>query len=117
MEHLVGAMWNRHCSMQIKLYIFFFSICSMVRTYKRKAEEAKLKYSEEDMVRALLAVFKQAAAIYQVPKSSLSRRYHGKVRLPHKFGWKTALLKSEEFAIAQNLAALGDFGLAFDSEN
>ena len=79
------------------------------------------KYSKEDMVRALLAVqegmsFRQAVAAYQVPKSSLPRRYHGKVRSPHKFGRKTALLRSEEFAIAQNLAALGDFGFAFDSE-
>ena len=42
----------------------------------------------------------------------LLRRYKGRVGSPYKFGRKLALLRPEEFAIAQNLAALGDFGMA-----
>ena len=93
-----------------------------MRTYQRKTQAQRSKYTEENMARALVALdeglsFRQVAATFNVPLSSLSRRYHGKVQSPHKFGRKTALLRSEEFAIAQNLAALGDFGLAMDSHN
>ncbi|XP_076037195.1 uncharacterized protein LOC143022735 [Oratosquilla oratoria] len=91
----------------------------MVRTYKKKNLESK--YSEDDMARALLAVnegisFGKAAMTYNVSKTTLIRQYKGQVQSPQKFGHKLALLKSEEFAIAQNLAALGDFGMAFDHE-
>lgn len=54
-----------------------------------------------------------AAKTYSVPKTTLLRRHKGKIRSPYKFGRKLALLRTEEFAIAQNLAALGDFGMAF----
>lgn len=93
----------------------------MVRSYKRKRPDAAPNYSEEDMARAIVAVnegasFVQVAKTYEVPKTTLIRRYKGKIRSPYKFGHKCALLRNEEFAIAQNLAALGDFGMAFDGE-
>ena len=93
----------------------------MVRSYKRKRPDAAPNYSEKDMARAIVAVnegasFVQVAKTYEVPKTTLIRRYKCKIRSPYKFGHKCALLRNEEFAIAQNLAALGDFGMAFDGE-
>ena len=114
-------MWDSHLYTASKAYMLCFSFCSIVRTYKGKPKAVEPRYSEDDMARVLLEVnhgtsFREAATKFKVPKTSLSRRYHGKVKSPHKFGRKTALLRSEEFAIAQNLAALGDFGMAFDSD-
>jgi hypothetical protein len=58
-----------------------------------------------------------AAAKYNIPKTTLQQRLVGWSKYPRKIGRKTELLRGEEMAIAQNLAALGDFGLAFDIQN
>lgn len=92
----------------------------MVRNYKRKTG-AGPKYSDEAMLKAIMEVDKgvsqrMAARKYKVSQTTLRRRYHGIVKSPGKIGRKTALLRNEEFAIANNLASLGDFGLAFDSQ-
>ena len=118
---LPGVMWTNHfgpCKPLIWTHSFFLQ---MVRSYKRKRPDAAPNYSEKDMARAIVAVnegasFVQVAKTYEVPKTTLIRRYKGKIRSPYKFGHKCALLRNEEFAIAQNLAALGDFGMAFDGE-
>lgn len=93
----------------------------MVRTYKRKTA-ASPKYSEEAMINAILDVNnglsqRMAAQKHGVSQTTLRRRYHGLVKSPGKIGRKTSLLRNEEFAIANNLASLGDFGLAFDSQD
>lgn len=90
----------------------------MVRNYKRKTGDTP-KYSEEAMVLAMMDVNdgmtqRAAAKKHRVSQTTLRRRYHGIVKSPGKIGRKTALLRNEEFAIASNLASLGDFGLAFD---
>ena len=54
-----------------------------------------------------------AAKAHNVPKTTLICHYKGKIRSPYKFGRRLALLRTEEFDIAQNLAALEDFGMAF----
>lgn len=92
----------------------------MVRNYKRKTG-ASPKYSDEAMLNAIMDVDKgvsqrMAAKKYGVSQTTLRRRYHGIVKSPGKIGRKTALLRNEEFAIANNLASLGDFGLALDSQ-
>lgn len=121
-----GAMWNNHlhngCTLKLIFVFDFFCAGRMVRTYQRKSQTQRSKHSGDDMAKALLALhdgssFREVAATFNVPLSSLCRRYHGKVQSPQKFGRKTALLRSEEFAIAQNLATLGDFGLAMDTNN
>lgn len=90
----------------------------MVRTYKRKSDDPR-KYSEEAIAKALLDIAdlipqRVAARRYDIPQATLRRRYLGLVKSPGKAGRKTALLRNEEFALARNLAVLGDFGLAFD---
>ena len=85
---------------------------------KRIPSQRRPEYSEEAMALALMNVDKgisygEAAKAYNVPKTTLLRRYKGKIRSPYKFEHKLALLRTEEFAIAQNLAALEDFGMAF----
>lgn len=91
----------------------------MVRNYKRKTGDGP-KHSDEAMLKAIMDVDqgisqRMAAKKYGVSQTTLRRRYHGIVKSPGKIGRKTALLRNEEFAIANNLASLGDFGLAFDS--
>lgn len=85
---------------------------------KHIPSQCRPEYSEEAVALALMDVDKgisygEAAKAYNVPKMTLLRRYKGKIRSPYKFGHKLALLWTEEFAIAQNLAVLGDFGMAF----
>lgn len=98
----------------------FSFYCRMVRTYKRKSDDPR-KYSEEAIAKALLDIAdgipqRVAARRYDIPQATLRRRYLGLVKSPGKAGRKTALLRNEEFALAGNLAVLGDFGLAFDSK-
>lgn len=47
-------------------------------------------------------------------KTTFHGRYKGKVAEPGHAGQKTALLRGGEIALAQNVAVLGEFGLAFD---
>ena len=63
----------------------------MVRTFVKKTADVQPKYSDEDMVKAMMAVNKgvtygEAAKTFTVPKTSLIRRYKGTVRSPGKFG-------------------------------
>lgn len=89
----------------------------MVRSYKKNG--GKLKYDEFDVARALLDVdrgdpLRVAAARHNIPVTSLFQHLKGRSQSPRKIGCKTALLRTEEMALAQNLASLGDFGLALD---
>lgn len=93
----------------------------MPRTYVRKPNSGRLNYSQEDMLRALMDLerenltVRQAAERHHVPFASLHRRRHGKALNPGQLGKGTALMPNEEIAIAQNIATLGDYGLAFDT--
>ena len=86
-------------------------------TRKPISSQRRPEYTEDAMVMALVDIdkgmtFGNAAKAHNVPKTTLLRRYKGRVGSPYKFGRKLALLRPEEFAIAQNLGALGDFGMA-----
>jgi len=90
----------------------------MVRNYIRKTSTKRVNYSQDDMARALIDLNKGSSvrlisARYGIPKSTLSERFLGNVERPGELGRKTALLKYEEVMIANNLASLGDYGLAF----
>lgn len=90
----------------------------MVRKYVKKAAP-KCNYTEEDVARALIDMehgdtVRVAAARHGIPSTSLYQRYAGRSQSPRKIGCKPALLRTEEMSIAQNLASLGDFGMAFD---
>lgn len=112
----MGQLRTVTCSYVGVLNLSFF-LCRMVRTYKKKSDT--MEYTEEDVARALLAIesgdsLRVAAARFKIPATSLYQRYVGRSRSPGKIGRKTALLRAEELALAQNLAALGDRGMAFD---
>ena len=95
----------------------------MVRNYKRKPESNRVNYSQEDMVRALMDLqngedtIRTVSARYQIPVVTLHRRWKGTVKNPGQMGHPTALLLDEERALANNIAALSDYGLAFDMDD
>lgn len=92
----------------------------MVRYYKSKMGGSKTKYSPEALKQACSAVMdgrmsqRQASATFAVPKITLQQVLSGKTQSPGAVGRKTALLPFEEQSLAENIAALGDYGLAFD---
>ncbi|KAG0695202.1 hypothetical protein GWK47_027004 [Chionoecetes opilio] len=91
----------------------------MVKNYKKKQNTGRLQYSQDDMVAAVLDVNegmseRAASAKHNAPQSTLHHRICGHVQSPGQSGRSTALLQIEEVALAQNLATMGDFGLAFD---
>lgn len=78
-----------------------------------------MNYDEFDVARALIDLnrgdpLRVVAATYNIPVTSLHQYYKGRSQSPRKVGRKTALLRVEEMALAQNLAALEDFGMALD---
>lgn len=93
----------------------------MVREYKKKYNTGRLNYTQDNMASALVDVGegmteRAAAAKWKVPKSTLHHRVCGHIQSPGRSGNHTALLAGEERALAENMATLGDFGLAFDQE-
>ena len=54
---------------------------------------------------------------YKIPLGTLHRRWKGTVKSPGQLGHPTALLLDEERALAANVAALADYGLAFDMDD
>jgi hypothetical protein len=91
----------------------------MVRNYKKKENTGRLLYCQDDMASAIVDVGggmseRLAAAKWKVPQSTLHHRLCGHIHLPGQSGSHTALLAGEELALAQNIATLGDYGLAFD---
>jgi hypothetical protein len=90
----------------------------MPRNYKKK-DTNRLRYSQEDVAKALVDVgqgmtLQQASRTYCVPVMTLQKRVAGKVESPGQSGRHTALTRGEEEDIAQNLATISDFGMAFD---
>lgn len=91
----------------------------MVRNYKKKEGTTRLQYSQDDVAAALVSInegesITAASRRTGIPKTTLLKRYKGKVAKAGQSGRHTALLAGEELALAQNVAALGDFGYAFD---
>lgn len=92
----------------------------MVRNYKKIATH-QMNYTEDDVARALLSIqegmtIREAAEEYHIPKTTLHNRISGRSQSPKKKGRKPVLLKSEELALAEQLAILGDYGKAMDVE-
>ena len=91
----------------------------MVRNYKKKGGTTRLRYSQDDVAAALVSInegesVSSASRRTGIPKSTLLKRYKGKVARAGQSGSHTALMAGEEVALAQNVATLGDFGYAFD---
>lgn len=95
----------------------------MPRTYVKKANTGRLVYSQEDILRAVTdleagnCTIREVSRRYNVPVGTIHRRQHGQVTEPGRSGRTPALLKNEELEIAQNVAALGDYGLGFDTKD
>jgi len=90
----------------------------MPRNYKKKEGVRKLLYTQENIVKACLDVedgmsINAAAKKNNVPISTLRTRVQGLVMNPGQSGRNTALLAFEERVIANHLAILGEYGLAF----
>ena len=94
----------------------------MVRNYTKKADTRRLKYTQDAMACALMdmdagATVRETSVKYGIPTTTLHKRLHGQIQQPGQSGRHTALLMCEEQVIAQHLAVLGDFGLAFDVQD
>ena len=114
---LLGTGFSCKVRSLIFLYVSFFR---MVRTYKPKVVDRTKPYTEDDVAKALVDLnggqfsLRQASAKYNIPVMTLQKRFKGKVKSPGKAGHPTALSRGEEASLAENIAALGDYGLAFD---
>ena len=95
----------------------------MVSNYKCKPDSNRQIYSQDDRARALLNLANGEETIrtisgrYKILVGTLHRQWKGTVKNPGQMGHPTALILDEERALAANVAALGDYGLAFDMDD
>lgn len=101
----------------------------MVRTYQQKYTNSRkgkshppyLRYSHEDLQKAITAVqnrtmtLKVAAETYNVPMSTLSRKYRNINCTQEKAGHPTLFSKEEEKSFLENLKLLSYWGFPLDS--
>lgn len=59
---------------------------------------------------------RQVAKNHRIPKTTITKRKLGQAAEGGQLGRSTALLKYKENILAENIAALGNFGLAFDND-
>lgn len=101
----------------------------MVRTYQRKYTNSRngithppyLRYSEEDLQKAIEAVqngklkVKEAAENYNIPMSTISRKYRNKNCTQEKAGHPTLFSKEEEESFVDYIQLLSHWGFPLDS--
>lgn len=101
----------------------------MVRTYQQKYTNSRkgkshppyLRYSHEDLQKAITAVqnrtmtLKVAAETYNVPMSTLSRKYRNINCTQEKAGHPILFSKEEEKSFLENLKLLSYWGFPLDS--
>ena len=81
-----------------------------MRNYKRKLDSNRVKYSQEDMVRALMDLqngedtIRTVRVWYQIPVATLHRRWKGTVKSPGQLGHPTVLLLDEERVLATTVS-------------
>lgn len=100
------------------LFLCLLAISMMPRKYIAVSEASRMQYTEETTKAALRALaegmpVKRAASQFHIPYTTLHSRL-SQVNRVWETWRKAALTTSEELVIAQNLAALADFGYAFD---
>lgn len=94
----------------------------MVRTYKRKPNSNRQNFTDEAITRALLDLdggsdkIRTVSKRHGIPTATLWRRWKQHNPNASVLGHPTALLQSEERALAANTAALGDYGMAFTTD-
>ncbi|KAL7638998.1 UNVERIFIED_CONTAM: hypothetical protein RMT77_010533 [Armadillidium vulgare] len=91
----------------------------MPRYYEKKEGTRRIMYRQDDIARAMIDVqegmsIRAAATKNKVPHETLRRRLSGTVANPGRSGRGTVLLPMEEEILAQHIAVLGDYGLAFE---